>query len=107
MSTNYYLYTKEPCKCCSRPYEPIHIGKSNAGWAFALHVIPSQNINTLEDWIKLWSLPGSYIENEYGERISTKAMYDIITARAFAFRSTDEYARRGPGSWDYILGEFS
>lgn len=107
MGTNFYLYEKPTCKCCNRPYEPIHIGKSSAGWAFALHVIPSKNINTLEDWIQLWSLPGAYIENEYGEQITTKAMYNIITNRVFSHRSTDELARRGPGSWDYILGDFS
>lgn len=81
MGTNYYLYQKPPCECCKRPYEPLHIGKSSAGWCFALHVIPEQNINSLNDWRKLWNQSDSYIENEYGEKVSIAELENIITNR--------------------------
>lgn len=50
MGTNYYLHTKPDCECCGRGFEPLHIGKSSGGWCFSLHVMPEDNINTLDDW---------------------------------------------------------
>ena len=41
MGTNYYLSSK-PCSCCGRKDSQRHIGKSSAGWVFALHVYPDQ-----------------------------------------------------------------
>ncbi len=81
MGTNYYLHQKPDCECCGRPFEPLHIGKSSGGWCFSLHVIPEDGINTLDDWRNLWSQPGAYIRNEYGERVSIADMELPITAR--------------------------
>lgn len=39
MGTNYYL-RPDPCECCGRGLEPLHIGKSCMGWCFRLHVYP-------------------------------------------------------------------
>ena len=61
MGTNYYLYQKPDCECCGRPFEPLHIGKSSAGWCFALHIMPEDGISTLLDWCALWSAPGAFI----------------------------------------------
>ena len=117
MGTNYYLHQKQDCECCGRPFEPMHIGKSSCGWCFALHVMPDDNINTLEDWIDLWSEPGSFIHNEYGEKISTDDMLEIITGRRKwdgSFPCTKRHTvdgshciGHGNGTWDYIIGEFS
>lgn len=82
MGTNYYLHDKPDCECCGRQFEPVHIGKSSGGWCFSLHVIPEDNINSLDDWCALWSKPGAFIRNEYGERISISQMSDIITNRS-------------------------
>lgn len=82
MGTNYYLHTKPDCECCDRPYEPLHIGKSSGGWCFSLHVMPEDGINTLDDWRALWSAPGAYIRNEYGERFIPDEMERIITERS-------------------------
>lgn len=38
MGTNYYLHSQDPCEHCGRSYPELHIGKSSAGWVFALHV---------------------------------------------------------------------
>lgn len=49
MGTNYYLQ-KNVCGCCGRPEKQIHIGKSSAGWAFALRVYPHDGIKDYDDW---------------------------------------------------------
>ena len=112
MGTNYYLHQKPDCECCGRPFEPLHIGKGSGGWCFALHVMPEDNINTLADWRDLWSEPGAYIRDEYGERVSIADMELTITARrwhgAFPRRHDGRHCiGHGDGTWDYIAGEFS
>jgi len=136
MGTNYYIENQPPCVCCGRPYEEKHIGKSSAGWCFALHVYPEEGINNLEDWKKYWI--GKPIKDEYGAEISHAKMLQIITKRTWGreedlpngYRSWavfDEknYSMAGPnglrrsqtdghhcighgkGTWDLIVGEFS
>lgn len=135
MGTNYYLHEKKPatCKHCghTEKTEPLHIGKSSGGWCFSLHVIPNEGLNTLEDWQKRWSVPGAFIQNEYGEPITPAEMTAEITQRSrdgLADWSPAAYARNnarpgpqnlirhqigthcighGPGTWDLITGEFS
>lgn len=113
MGTNYYLHLKPDCKCCGRPFEPLHIGKSSGGWCFALHVMPDDCINTLDDWRALWSAPSALIRNEYGEVITPVEMERVITERKWhggpvKRHSGDMYCvGHGEGTWDYIIGEFS
>lgn len=114
MGTNYYLHKKEDCECCGRPFPPLHIGKSSGGWCFSLHVIPEDNIRTLDDWRHLWMAEGTLIRNEYGERISVDEMEKTITKRSWrgnfpTRHDLDGYhcIGHGEGTWDYIVGEFS
>lgn len=112
MGTNYYLHRKQDCECCGRPFEPLHIGKSSGGWRFALHVMPEDGINTLDDWRVLWSAPGAFIRDEYGEKVSIADMERLITEREWrggpVKRHDDQYCvGHGEGTWDYITGEFS
>ena len=134
MGTNYYFHEKPDCECCGRPFEPLHIGKSSGGWCFSLHVIPEGGVNNLESWKLLWKNPGTFIRNEYDENISVDEMERIITERSWPVPPTphdgDRWYRQnhavpgpnnlarhhvdgqhcignGPGTWDYIVGEFS
>lgn len=131
MGTNYYLYEKQDCECCGRPFDPLHIGKSSGGWCFTLHIIPGDRINTLDDWRELWHKPGTVIRDEYGKTVSMFEIEEIITAREWPARQTSKLwfkensAERGPnnlarhkidgvfcighgeGPWDYVVGEFS
>ena len=114
MGTNYYLHQKPDCECCGRSFEPLHIGKSSGGWCFSLHVMPEDHINSLDDWRALWTAPGAYIRNEYGERVSIADMEMIITVRhwrgsAPARHGVDDRhcVGHGEGTWDYITGDFS
>lgn len=84
MGANFYWKKeqKSPCECCGRPYvqEVIHIGKSSLGWCFSLHV--TEDIQSLDDWKKVWETQAGFIENEYGDRVSVEDLLDRITNRS-------------------------
>ena len=136
MGCNYYLKAKDPCHCCGRPFEDLHIGKSSVGWYFSLHIIPEMGIYSLDDWRNLWSAPGAVILDESGNRISVSDMEMIITVRhGNQARGTGHYASEsqmhrlnnsewgdnnllrckwdskcaghGEGPWSYFTGDFS
>jgi hypothetical protein len=130
MGTNYYYY---PPGYGTNPFiEKGHIGKSSYGWCFAVRIYPDKDITTLNDWRALFAIDGSYIENEYGERVTPVEMIKVITDRqpstnqaertkaffdnnhAVAHPSGLLRARVGPycvghgeGTYDYIDNEFS
>jgi hypothetical protein len=87
MGTNYYLYGPS-CHECRHIPEPKHIGKSSAGWCFALHVYPNDgdnSINSLGDWkdyIKLdQKVNGSIIRDEYEKELTLEELLSNITER--------------------------
>lgn len=87
MGTNYYVETEaiNHCPMCHRcdPGERLHIGKSSAGWVFAVHVIPSRSINTLEDWKAFILANKCQIVDEYGGELSLEELLDVITNRSW------------------------
>lgn len=125
MGTNYYLKSEE------KP--TLHIGKSSGGWTFALHIIPEEGINSLDDWLELFNKAENVIQNEYDESISPGEMIKIITRRSWGRdlndpswiefhkanhsetgpngllrrRVDDRCVSHGEGTWDNIIGEFS
>lgn len=130
MSTEYYYYANIPCPHCKVKPPPRRIGKSSAGWTFALATYPEKDIRDLPDWRRLFKVRGSTIENEYDEVIAVKDMLAIITGRhnlrktipptaeflrmnhatlgpnGLLRRNTDEYCVGwGKGTWDLVLGE--
>lgn len=133
MGTNYYWHEKPPCEHCGQTIgERLHIGKSSAGWCFSLHVSSFDGIRSLGDWQNRFDLPGSWIADEYGDRVTVEEMLSIITERKWdgPNRCVDagwierNHAQQGPnglmrhkigpycvghgeGTWDLIPGEFS
>lgn len=79
MGANYYLVI-DPCPHCGRGESRLHIGKSSAGWCFALHVDPDENINSLDDWKSRWE--GNRIEDEYRRTLSPEEMLSVIVDRS-------------------------
>lgn len=95
MGTNYYLKGSR-CEHCGRGSGDLHIGKSSAGWTFALRVyLPYDgepnwqtqdfdksihSISSLDDWRPLFERFG--IINEYGEDVSVADMLRTITERS-------------------------
>ncbi len=135
MGTNYYLVT-DVCECCRRGADRKHIGKSSAGWCFALRVYPDKwdepKILNLAAWQLEWSQPKSKIEDEYGRTVTPEEMLDIIINRGrkdplgwtqlelgqnHAEQGPNNLARstvdgrhcigHGDGPFDLISGEFS
>lgn len=83
MSTNYY-FRWPSCPTCGHEGRSLHIGKSSAGWCFALQVLPAEGINNLLDWEMYWdSHPIAHIENEYGEVLDVPAMLKVIKERSW------------------------
>lgn len=131
MGTNYYFYENSPCEKCGRSDEARHIGKSSAGWVFALHVYPEDGINTLDDWGIRFTKAAAIIRDEYGRDVGQSDMWTIITGRKWKDRDQSEqwyrenHAEAGPhglartsvdgrycvghgeGTWDYHIGDFS
>lgn len=126
MGTNFYI---------KRPDDglDLHIGKSSAGWCFALHVYPEAGLNNLDDWEELLYEPYITIEDEYGRRITPTDMLNCITNRSWA-PALDLYDQafhdqngsepgpnglvrskidgvhcigHGEGTYDYVVGDFS
>jgi hypothetical protein len=102
MGTNYYL-DRGVCDKCGRgdAGEKLHIGKSSAGWCFSLHVIPEQNINTLEDWKREFATGRIRIRDEYDKDVSVEEMLTEIedrlwgTPRQFAgYRDEADFHQR-------------
>ena len=87
MGTNYYLRLGV-CPQCGRAAEELHIGKSSAGWCFALHVggdCPSD----LPSWyerIQLELARGGRITDEYGEDMSLADLKAEIEERSWTAR---------------------
>lgn len=132
MGTNYYWHSEPPCPTCGHANEPKHIGKSSAGWVFALHVYPEEGINDLSDWIERF-FQSPNIKDEYGCAVPVADMLKEILMRGrkdghpkdfpwaenFAMpgprglvradpsRSAHRYLRHGAGTWDCHVGDFS
>lgn len=112
MGTNYYLH-RPKCRCCGRAPERLHIGKSSAGWVFALVIHPQENIVSLSDWKDIWSDPGNEIIDEYGKLKSPEDILQTITGRSHPnglLRSPVDGQRcigRGDETYDLHRGEFS
>ena len=130
MGTNYYLH-ENVCKCCGRSDPPLHIGKSSAGWCFALHVIPEEGLNSLDDWMDRIVPTLPLIRDEYGNKVSWADLRRLIIDRSWKPSTVhsnqfyhDNHAEPGPngllrhqigpyclghgkGAWDLIPGEFS
>jgi hypothetical protein len=113
----------------------LHLGKSCAGWCFLLRVYPDRGINDLSDWLAM--LRGSEygepakIFTEYGQVVGYNDMVETITRRAGNHKIQPVYqddmvclgpnnllrykecqgislrVRHGPGTWDYVEGDFS
>lgn len=90
----------------------LHIGKSSAGWAFSLHVIPSLGLTSWEAWLDHLSKPDVLIENEYGEVLTLEEFRSRVENRShpngLLRHNLDRHCiAHGEGSWDLIQGEFS
>jgi hypothetical protein len=129
MGTNYYLHKEnDTCPTCGHKEAPLHIGKSSAGWCFALAVYPDDGIRDLPNWIERWSAEGVLIRDEYGQDVTPAEMLEVVTERSCsvpwsteglirnsAVRGPNNLARHridgtclshGAGTWDCLTAGF-
>jgi hypothetical protein len=112
MGTNYYVEAKPPCLHCNRPYPIIHIGKSSAGWCFALHVYDDGVLpKTWKEW--QYFVKDRVVRNEYGDIITESDLTDIVTKREWEGGLSrhvidgQHCVGHGEGTYDLMVGEFS
>jgi hypothetical protein len=136
MGTNYYVKVPSDPIVCSecgrqRDVELLHIGKSSRGWCFALHVIPSRGLISLDAWASF--LRPREIQDEYGTKLDFDEMMAIILDREGVSNSlaySDDFLEKncaelgpkgllrhrlhqsicvghGAGTWDLMKGTFS
>lgn len=95
MGINYYWYANAPgtTEC---PQEPLHIGKSSAGWVFSLRVHPDLEIRNLADWQGRWKT--GVIKDGYDSEVPVADMLTTITKRAhprgLRTQGRDDHAHR-------------
>lgn len=99
MGTNYYMI-EDTCECCGKGKRKRHIGKSSAGWCFSLRVYPEDEINSLDDWRKLFTLPGTTFRDEYGTVIAADDILSCIEDRGLDVNEKDKNVPYGYGSWE-------
>ena len=78
MGTNYYAKINI-CPCCKKPEETAHLGKSSAGWSFALQYNGGRfytDFEGMKDWLK-----GKVIEDEYGGKISKEDFIKMVESK--------------------------
>lgn len=117
MGTNYYWVrpSEPPCEVCGRfdADERIHIGKRSNGWKFSLHVQHGDAPDDLDGWVKLFSEPGTFIVDEYGERHEPEWMLDTIRNWGKRFESPRSHSvyvqldATDNGDYDLARYEFS
>ena len=97
MGTNFYAVKLMPTSCnCSNcdqihyQEQKFHIGKSSAGWVFAVHAEEELNLMTWEAW-KDFLFCGQYerIEDEYGYDQTPEQMVDWVENRSWPTRTPD------------------
>lgn len=110
MGTNFYLispvqvtekYSDGLVKSFVRR-DRMHIGKSSGGLCFSLHVYPDQGINDLDDWIPSFNSSRHFIEDEYGDRVSSNEMLSQIKDRCWDLDG-DHTVPVGYTSWQDFL----
>ena len=98
MGTNYYAVKKKPTI-----REPLHIGKSSAGWKFLFQEVNKYNsfdsdleIHTFEQWKEFLENNNEIIIlNEYDEEISVKDFLDLVEENQK--EKYDEYSKNVNG----------
>lgn len=87
MSTNYYVHQRQQL-------DPIHIGKSAAGWRFMFRSYPDLGLESKDSWLKFIRQPGVEISDEYGSSVSPSELEDVMNREYFGDTPL-KVARRG------------
>ena len=106
MGCNYYISPRDPCPCCKRPYDTLHLGKASYGWEFLFATYPDANIVGVQDWRD--EMVDRKIIDEYGAEIPHEVFWQMVEesrgkraldkdvvwaweARQYEYRDTEGY----------------
>jgi hypothetical protein len=77
----------EDCEGDAQSEAPgLDIGTHAYGWVFMLSFYPGLDIFDLDDWERLWSLPGAEIRADNGDVLTPEEMRDFVMKRPFGER---------------------
>lgn len=110
MGTNYYAVKKKPTIA-----EPLHIGKSSAGWKFCFQEVNKYNsfdseleIHTFEQWKDfLENNDEIVILNEYDEEISVKDFLELVDKKQNENNKDDFTFSKNINGYRFYDGYFS
>ena len=102
MGTNYYVVKNGPSV-----KEPIHIGKSSAGWLFNFQMhnekweeppVVWNSYNQVKEWLKKYTVDERkyIIMNEYDEIVSYDDFIELVESK-----QEDEWCRDNPDNFSY------
>ncbi len=95
MGTNFYLKSKR-CDECGHVPDPMHIGKSSAGWKFCFE---ASRFETKKDWFAFLEENQEYILDEYDEKVSLEDFKKMVEIKKDGL-THDEYEKKyGSGRW--------
>ena len=106
MGTNYDIRF-HICSKCDR-YNEIHLGKSSAGWVFALNLNGKRHYSNwvgMKQFLKQEEMNGGQIYDEYGGKMKVKDFIDLVESKQKEARY-NEINMLIDGYWFYD-GEFS
>jgi len=104
MSTNFYVADVVRCQECGHAVHngiKFHIGKSSAGWAFSLHVIPEKHLNTWGEWKAFLDKPGMAIIDEDGAKWSLDEFVMIVENRIGKYGDLEHVPPGYDTWWDF------
>ncbi len=72
---------------------------------------PEEGIHDLQDWLKLFRVPGSTILNEYGDSLHANMLLGIIRRVGYPYQlkhyPLDKWCVGQRDTYDLITGDFS
>lgn len=110
MGTNYYTKEKT-CSLGSYEPEPIHLGKSSAGWQFTFQYNQGKyykNVDEMKEWTR-----DKIIVDEYGRLVMWSAFWELVDWKQkneklnHAKMVTDKYPTRAENKTDFIIDGYS
>ena len=104
MGTNYYAVKNRPSV-----REPIHIGKSSAGWLFNFQrqnerwndpIVVWNTYNQVIDWLKKYTVESKdyVIMDEYDEIVSLDDFVEMVESQ-----QKDEFCKNNPDNFTYSM----
>lgn len=111
MGTNHYWRPRsQKCEHCGHdPVEDVHLGKSSAGWVYALQAFPELGITTLDQLVALMGAAPE-IRDEYGDRLTLEEWLSNVAREGIddlrKLRRSGNGLARGD-SWESFGAEFT